>query len=37
MKKIKKDIFLKLIFNIYLHNVQNDVPFLLERMKIERV
>ena len=40
MKKAKKDIFLKLMFNIqkiYKTNVQNNVPFLPERMNIEKV
>ena len=34
-----KDIFLKLMFNILkkLHELHNDLPFLRERMKIEKV
>ena len=32
MKKVMKDIFLKLIFNI----LNYDLPFLPERMKIEK-
>ena len=39
MKKVMKDIFLKLMFNILkkLHELHNDLPFLPERMKIEKV
>ena len=39
MKKITKDIFLKLMFNILkkLHDVHYDLPFLPKRMKIEKV
>ena len=36
MRKIIKDVFSKLIFNI-LHEIHNDLPFLPERMKIEKV
>ena len=34
-----KDIFLKLMFNILkkLHELHNDLPFLPEKMKIEKV
>ena len=34
-----KDIFFKLMFNILkkLHELQNDLPFLPEKMKIEKV
>ena len=40
MKKIMKDIFLKLIFKIYtdnLHNLHYDLPFLHEKMINEKV
>ena len=40
MKKIMKDIFLKLIFKIYtdnLHNLHYDLPFLYEKMINEKV
>ena len=39
MKNVMKDIFLKLMFNTltdYL-NFHNHLPFLLERMKIEKI
>ena len=32
-----KDIFLKLMFSIKLHKLHNDLPFLPERMNIEKV
>ena len=37
--KLIKDIFWKLMFNILkkLHKLHNDLPFLPERMKIEKV
>ena len=38
MKKVKKNIFSKLIFNIQnSHDVQKDLSFLTERMNIEKV
>ena len=39
MKKVMKNIFLKLMFNNLkkLHELHNDSPFLPERMKIEKV
>ena len=39
MKKVMKDIFQKLMFNILkkLHELYNDLPFLPERMKMEKV
>ena len=36
MRKVIKDVFSKLTFNI-LHEIHNDLPFLPERMKIEKV
>ena len=38
MKKVIKDIFLKLMFNILtkLHKFQNDLPFLPKIIKIEK-
>ena len=32
-----KDIFSKLMFNTQLHELHNDLPFLPERMEIEKV
>ena len=37
MKRITKDIFSKLMFNTQLHELHNDLPFLPERMEIEKV
>ena len=40
LKKVKKDIFLKLMFNIqkkYIYELHNDLPFLPERKKLEKV
>ena len=39
MKKVKKNIFSKLIFSLLkkIHNLYNDLPFLLQRMKIEKI
>ena len=39
MKKVMKDISLKLIFQYLenLHNLHNDLSFLPERVKIEKV
>ena len=39
MKKVVKNIFLKLMFNILkkLHDLHNDLLFLPEKMKIEKV
>ena len=38
MKKVMKDIFIRLMFNIEkLHEFHNDLAFLPERMKIEKV
>ena len=39
MKKVKKNIFSKLILSILkkIHNLYNDLPFLLQRMKIEKI
>ena len=39
MKKVIKDIFSKSMFNILkkLHELHNDLSFLPERMKIEKV
>ena len=38
MKKVMKDIFSKLLFNILKNYMTyNDLPFLPERMKIEKV
>ena len=39
MKKVIKDFFLKLTFNIpeNFHNLHNDLSFFPERMKIEKV
>ena len=39
MKIVMKDIFLKLMFNILKNsrNPHNDLQFLLERIKIEKV
>ena len=39
MKKVMKDIFFKLLFQYLenLHNLHGDLPFLLERRKIENV
>ena len=38
MKKIMKDIFLKLMFNILkLHEIHNDLTLLPETMKIEKI
>ena len=39
MKKVKKNIFPKLIFSILkkIHSLYNDLPFLLQRMKIEKI
>ena len=40
LKKVKKDIFLKLMFNIqkiYIYELQNDLPFMTERKKHEKV
>ena len=39
MKKLMKDIFLKLMFNILRNymELQNALPFLPETMKIERI
>ena len=38
MKKVMKDVLLKLMFNILkLHDFHNDFPFLPEKMKIEKV
>ena len=35
---VMKDVFLMLLFNILnLHNLHNDLPFLPERMKLEKV
>ena len=36
MRKVIKDVFSKLIFNI-LHEIHNYLPILPERMKIEKV
>ena len=39
MKKVMKDIFLKLTFNILenIHKLHNELPILPERIKIEKV
>ena len=37
MKKVIKDIFSKLIYTEKLHDLHNDLPFLPERIKIEKV
>ena len=39
MKKVVKDIFLRLMFNILkkLHDLHNDLPYLPERIIIEKV
>ena len=39
MKKVIKDIFSKLMFNLTkkLHELHNVLPFLSERIKIEKV
>ena len=39
MNKVMKDIFLKSMFNTppNLHELHNDLPFLLEKMKIKKV
>ena len=39
MEKAMKDIFSKLVFNFLkkLHDLHNDLPFLPERMKTEKV
>ena len=39
MRKVMKDTFLKLRFNIQknLHDLHNDLPFLPERMKTEKI
>ena len=39
MKKVMKDIFLKLMFSILkkLDEIHNDLPFLPERKKFEKV
>ena len=36
MKKLMKDIYSRLMFNI-LHELHNDLPFLPESVKIEKV
>ena len=37
MKKVMKNIFLKLMFNIQKNEFHDDLLFLPERMRIERV
>ena len=37
MKKVVNDFVLKLMFNVILHNLHNGLPFLPERMKIEKI
>ena len=37
MIKIVKNIFLKLMLNIDLHNIHNDLPFLPVRMKSKKL
>ena len=37
MKKVMKNIFLKLMFNILKNEFHDDLLFLPERMRIERV
>ena len=37
MKKVMKDTFLSLMFSILLDDLHNDLTFLPERMKFEKV